>query len=109
MITAASPSPENIIIVLFLVGVAAYGMTEVIKIWCRKLQPKKEDASDPSWWQVVFRGIPIIIGASLGNLFLEFPWGVVTGICSGVLAALIYKRAKQMISKGDPPSGLPLP
>jgi len=104
-----TPTLENILSVLFLVGVASYGITEVLKLGFRKLKPKQEDIDDPSWWQVIFRVIPITIGASLGHLFTDFPWGVVTGICSGVLAAIIYQRVKLLISKGDPPSRLGLP
>lgn len=106
---SGEPTIQNIAVVLFLVGVASYGITEVIKLFMRRLKPKQADGSDPAWWQGIFRAIPIAVGAGLGDLFIGYPWGVVTGMCSGVLAAVIYQRVKQMISKGDPPSGLRLP
>jgi hypothetical protein len=104
MITSGEPALESILLVLVLVGVASFGITETVKIWGRKYSPKKDGIPDSIWWQVAFRIIPIATGAGLGQWFMPFPWGVTTGVCSGILAALLYRRVKKIISSGDPPS-----
>jgi len=93
------PPWSELAAVLFLAGVVSYGFTEIVKISCRKWVGTAVNSSDPVWWQVLFRIIPIAVGTLIGwRFYVEQPiWGLSVGCSAGILAAIIYKKAKEMI------------
>lgn len=104
----ASPDFQTIVFALFLIGVTCAGLTEIVKVFLRSFCPKLKGIPDPTWWQILLRVIPIAIGGALGYFFMEFPWGLVTGFCAGILMTIIYRKAKQLINNTDTSKGLPL-
>ena len=90
------PEITDIVVAVFLIGIAVFGITQVIKTISRAIVPKAE--TDPLWWQAAFRIIPISLGTLLGGYTLEWPWGLLIGMSSGVLAAALYVKAKQLVS-----------
>lgn len=90
------PSWDLIAISLLLIGVLTFGITQVVKMFCRHWIVKKE--GDPDWWQALFMLIPIVMGAGVGALFFAFPWGVSIGASAGVMSAVLYKKAVGMLS-----------
>ncbi len=89
------PELSSVVLVLFLVGTIASGLTEILKLWCRRLY--KKDGADHSLWQGVFRLIPIVLGCGLGQPFLAYPWGVSIGAAGGVLSVVLYQKSRELI------------
>jgi uncharacterized membrane protein HdeD (DUF308 family) len=88
------PEITDIVLVAFLIGVLVAGITEVIKIPAAK---KWKGAAKPTWWRVLIRTIPIMLGTLIGCPFFDAPWGLVVGGAAGVLCAVFYKKAKKLI------------
>ena len=97
------PATTELLIALFLSGVVSSGITEVVKLWCRKM--RKGEESDPAWWQGLFRLVPILVGAGMGTFFFDMPWGVSVGATGGALSVVLYKRAKSFVQNIRSPQG----
>ena len=95
---SVTPTPDitTLLLVLFLVGVIASGITEIIKLWLHKRTSAK--TTNPMLWKGLFRLIPIILGTLMGTQFLDSPWGIATGAAGGTLSVVVYKKAKTLIS-----------
>ena len=91
-----APSVTEVLLVLFLIGVTSSGATEVVKIWFRN-KCKNHDQKDPWWWQILFRLFPFALGGAMGAGFFTWPWGVATGASGGVLSAVLYRKARELI------------
>ena len=92
---AEVPEIATVILVLFVVGTIASGLTEILKLWCRKLY--KREGADSSWWQGLFRLVPILIGSGIGHQFLDYPWGISIGAAGGVLSVVLYQKSRELI------------
>ena len=92
---AIIPDLLSVILVLFLVGTIASGLTEILKLWCRRLY--KREGADAMWWQGLFRLVPICLGASIGHPFFAYPWGIGTGVAGGVLSVVLYRKSREII------------
>jgi hypothetical protein len=90
-----TPELTSVILVLFLVGTIASGLTEILKLWCRRLY--KKEGADSTWWQGFFRLVPIALGCALGQPFLPYPWGVSIGAAGGVLSVVLYRKSRELI------------
>ena len=97
------PEIYELSLALLLIGVASFGITEVVKNWCRRWVSK--EGADPGWWQGLFRLIPISIGTLMGSQFFDWPWGVSLGAAAGVLSVLLNKKARDLIKSIRGPSG----
>jgi F0F1-type ATP synthase assembly protein I len=89
------PDFTSIMLVAFLVGIVASGVTNIVKkpvekAWCRDKKPL--------WWEIGVRALPVVIGTLLGWPFFDAPWGLVVGGAAGVLSAVLYQRAKKFIT-----------
>lgn len=93
---AATPDLTTLLLVLFLTGVIASGITEILKTWLHGRTSAK--ASRPLLWKGIFRLIPIILGTLIGTQFLVYPWGIATGAAGGTLSVVVYKKAKALIT-----------
>ena len=91
-----TPDITTLLLVLFLVGVIASGITEIIKLWLHKRTSAK--TTSPRVWRGFFRLIPIVLGTLMGAQFLASPWGLATGAAGGTLSVVVYKKAKTLIS-----------
>lgn len=96
------PEYSTLVIVLFLCGVISYGLTQVVKIPCRKYIGPSLGEEDPWYWQLVFRLIPLAIGAYVGTLFLDWPWGASVGLVGSILNVALYKQTSSIIDNFNP-------
>ena len=88
------PDITGVLLSLFIIGVVSSGLTEILKLVCKRLKTPKKD---PTWWQVTFRVIPICIGTAMGHYFFLFPWGVSIGATSGILSVLLYRKTREFL------------
>ena len=95
------PELVEMFAVLFLVGVIASGVTQILKLSGRLLVPKTD--RDPLWWQITFRIVPTLVGAWAGTQFFEYPWGLVIGTSAGLLSAILFNKARAIIQNMSQP------
>ena len=103
-IETAGPMPEytTLIVVLFLCGVISYGLTQIIKIPCKKWIGTEVNSRDPWPWLLVFRILPLIIGTYAGTLFIHWPWGASVGLVGAILNVALYKQTSTLITSFNP-------
>lgn len=102
--TAITTMPEysTLVIVLFLCGVISYGVTQVVKIPCRKWVGTEVNSKDPWPWLFAFRVFPLAVGAYVGSLFLHWPWGASVGLVGAILNVALYKQTSTIIQNLNP-------
>tara|TARA_B000000460_G_scaffold223538_1_gene176694 strand:+ start:1924 stop:2262 length:339 start_codon:yes stop_codon:yes gene_type:complete len=93
----AMPEYPTLVIVLFLSGVISYGVTQVVKIPCRKWVGTEVNSKDPWPWLLAFRLFPLLIGAYVGTLFVPWPWGASVGLVGAILNVTLYKQTSSII------------
>ncbi len=103
------PEYTTMLIVLFLCGVISYGVTQVVKVPCRRLigSDLKVSAKDHVVWQFSFRILPLIIGGVTGTQFLEWPWGVAVGVTGAILNVALYRQTTSLIKTINPMNKTP--
>lgn len=98
----AMPEYSTLVIVLFLCGVISYGVTQVVKIPCRKWVGTEVNSKDPWPWLLAFRVLPLAVGAYVGSLFLHWPWGMSVGLVGAILNVALYKQTSTIIQNLNP-------
>lgn len=99
---SAMPEYATLIVVLFLCGVISYGITQVIKIPCRKYIGPDVNSKDPWYWQLVFRVLPLAIGSYAGTFFIHWPWGASVGLVGAILNVALYRQTSTIIKNFNP-------
>jgi len=100
----ALPPTAELLGVLFLAGVIAYTLTDIVKNLLGSFLDRKGDVPDPWWWQSIFRVVPIVIGFLLGWPMLGLKWGGLVGAAGGVFSVLLYKKVSGWLETLKMPS-----
>ena len=90
------PETGSLLAVLFLSGVVAYGVTEIVKLFMSRWR-RGADEEDATWWQAFFRFVPLFVGSMVGFYFFTPEWGLSTGASGGVLSVALYRRSREFI------------
>ena len=101
-VAGAMPEYTTLLVVLFLCGVISYGITQVIKIPCRKFIGTDVNSKDPWPWQLFFRVLPIAVGSFAGTFFIHWPWGASVGMVGAILNVALYKQTSVIIQNFNP-------
>jgi len=80
-------------LVCVLAAVVAYAVTEGIKRTVRRVWP----GCDAKWGLLAWRALPMSVGAAISVVVLDPPLGVVLGLASGALSAVIVRAVKGRI------------
>ena len=93
------PDLVELFAVLFLSGVISSGLTEIVKLGLKGVRKRvsDEDGKDPAAWQVFFRVVPLALGTYIGFKFYGNTWGYAIGASGGLLSAVLYNKAKQIL------------
>lgn len=89
------PDIPVIVLVVFLLGTASAGVSELLKLWLLRYVPK--EGPKPFWYKATVRTAATVLATLMGSAFFAWPWGTTIGACAGALTSIVYERAKDFI------------
>jgi len=99
-----SSQGTSLVALMVLLAPPIYTVTDFIKLLLSAfLYERLEYKKDPFWFQALFRILPMGLGALMGMLvqwtvYFSAPWGVLTGMISGIFCTVLYQQVKSSLS-----------
>jgi len=96
------------ILLAILAGVVSWGTVQIVKGAVKKYRMAKGYKKNPWWWSTVLRILAVFVGGSLGWLLAPDIWGIVIGVCAGILntTMVAFVKGKLKSIAQDPTADL---